>query len=1040
MSKRPKNRHIVNDSRHTMKRKANDPHVDLSSTDRVVQQGTAGHGRVEGREQVSQWLLRSIIQAQALFIDEVTPKAVFGVMLEGLLNCTGSEYGLIGEVLWSEERAPLLKTHASTNAVLNKDLRARMAKQTPTLNFGHCQMLVGQVMTTNQPVIVNNPDTDPCASDLPLDRPPLYSFMGLPIHRNEQLIGVVGIANCSGGYDKTLIAYLEPFLSTCAQLLEGYCNRRLRVDAETTLRRSDERWNLAMQGTLDGIWEWDLTSNQTYFSPRWKEMLGYHEHEISENYREWESRLHSEDRERACSALSDYLEGRNARYDVEFRLRKKSGEYCWIQSYGKALWDAQGKPYRMAGSHTDITERKRVDEALCESRERFELAARVTNDGIWDWNILTGEQYWSDRHFELFGLEPRAFTPTYKTWISLVHQDDVNRVDQATRHHLHTHEPYDIEVQVRMKDGRYRWFRDRGQAVWDSTGRPMRMVGSISDVTEHRTAEQAHRDAHAELEHRVIKRTAQLMAANESLEREIAERKRMESRLRTTQYAFDQAADQIFVIGPNGYFLDVNESACRRLGYSKDELLTMSVMDIDPDFPPDMWESFWSDFLRTKRIRLERRHRGKDGDVYPVEVVANYLWHDGHEFDYAVVRDITERKRAEEALRESELRYKLLTEATFDGIAIHDRGSLLEVNAGLERMFGYEPGELIGRSILDLVAEESRDSVALNMRSGVRGPYEAIGCRKDGTTFPGEVVVRPYRYRGKDVRLVAGRDITERKHLEVERARSTEELKCQVAQRTAEIATLEARRTQTEKLAAMGRLAAGVAHEINNPIAGIKNAFTLVKQMVDRSHPHYEFVGMIDREISRVASIVQHMYQLYRPESGKSEVVEIQTMIQDIESLFAKQLQQRRLTLAVNADPHLDRLCVPRGDLLQVLLNLLSNAIDYSHEGGALELSIHLERDVVRMAVSDQGLGIAPECLPHIFDPFFTTKTESEQKGMGLGLSISQSLVLSMGGMLEVDTQLNHGSTFSILLPRHTVLTCAQDRVGINKEVMSHDD
>ena len=190
----------------------------------------------------------------------------------------------------------------------------------------------------------------------------------------------------------------------------------------------------------------------------------------------------------------------------------------------------------------------------------------------------------------------------------------------------------------------------------------------------------------------------------------------------------------------------------------------------------------------------------------------------------------------------------------------------------------------------------------------------------------------PIAIGGKKSDLVAGRDITERKHLEAERVRHTEELEHQMAERTAEIAKLESQRAQAEKLAAMGRLAAGVAHEINNPIAGIKNAFTLVKQAVDPAHPHAEFVGMIDREIARVASIVQNMYQLYRPESGKGEAVKLQTMMNDIEALFAKRLQQRRLMLTIDVDPGIDRLRVPRGDLLQVLLNLLNNAIDCSSE------------------------------------------------------------------------------------------------------------
>ncbi len=569
----------------------------------------------------------------------------------------------------------------------------------------------------------------------------------------------------------------------------------------------------------------------------------------------------------------------------------------------------------------DISERKRSDQALRESRERFELAVRATNDGIWDWNILTGAQYWSDRHYELFELEVGVLTPTYDTRIALVYPDDADRVHQATRHHFETHEPYDIEVRMRMKDGRYRWFHDRGQAVLDAFGRPVRMVGSISDVTERRIAEEKLRTAHAELEQRVADRTAQLALANQSLQ-----------------------------------------------------------------------------------------------------------------------RDIAERKRAEEALRASELRYKLLTDATFDGIAIHDQGVLLEVNPGLERMFGYEPGELVGRSIFDLVADESRDLVLSNMRNDVIGPYEATGRHKDGTTFPGEeVVVRPYQYHGKEVRLVAGRDITERKSLEAERLRHTEELERQVAARTAEIAKLELHRGQAEKLAAVGQLAAGVAHEINNPIAGIKNAFLLVKEAIDPGHPHYEFVGMIDREIARVGVIVQNMYQLYRKEAREAEAVDLQVMVRDLEGVFAKRMSQRGVTFVADVQPSVIKLHVPRSDLLQVLMNLLHNAIDSVSYGGTIRLMVAEETGHIKIAVSDDGAGISPDVLPHIFDPFFTTKSDADQKGMGLGLSVSQSLVMAMGGTIEVETQRDQGSIFSIILPRRVADGGSNGQIDTIKEVLLHD-
>ncbi|MGB4066832.1 MAG: HAMP domain-containing sensor histidine kinase [Nitrospira sp.] len=285
---------------------------------------------------------------------------------------------------------------------------------------------------------------------------------------------------------------------------------------------------------------------------------------------------------------------------------------------------------------------------------------------------------------------------------------------------------------------------------------------------------------------------------------------------------------------------------------------------------------------------------------------------------------------------------------------------------------------------------------------------------------------------------MAGRDITERKHLEAERLRHTEELERQVVERTAQIAKLESQRAQSERLAALGRLAAGVAHEINNPIAGIKNAFTLVKQAIDPAHAQYEFVDLIDREIARVSSIVQNMYQLYRRESGKAETVDLRAMIGDIKALFAKQLQQRQLRLVVEAAPGVHRLDVPRSDLLQVLLNLLNNAIDCSREGTTITLNILEKAEVIQIALADQGAGISPEVLPHIFDPFFTTKTEGVQKGMGLGLSVSQSLVAAMGGRIDVHTELGQGSTFSILLPRQTGVADARGQTRTTKEVMTH--
>jgi PAS domain S-box-containing protein len=152
--------------------------------------------------------------------------------------------------------------------------------------------------------------------------------------------------------------------------------------AEEELQKSRERYELVVLGSQDGLWDLDLGSGEIYFSPRYKSMLGYEDHEMPSHLDEWVERIHPEDRERALGALRSYCDGQAPIYEAEFRLRHKDGSYRWVLSRGAALRDAEGRPYRVAGSHEDITARKRAEERLRESEERYRAVIGAIRDGI----------------------------------------------------------------------------------------------------------------------------------------------------------------------------------------------------------------------------------------------------------------------------------------------------------------------------------------------------------------------------------------------------------------------------------------------------------------------------------------------------------------------------------------------------------------------------------------------------------------------------------------------------------------------------------
>jgi len=378
-------------------------------------------------------------------------------------------------------------------------------------------------------------------------------------------------------------------------------------------------------------------------------------------------------------------------------------------------------------------------------------------------------------------------------------------------------------------------------------------------------------------------------------------------------------------------------------------------------------------------------------------------------------------------------------------IVVNPDTSIQMVNQATLALLAYEEKELIGKPIRIIFDEEEefkRSGIEDLIQKGSIRNIEKTFVRKDGRKIPilfSGSVMRDNEGQIQGIVCVA-RDLTERNrvkdelqkyraHLEeLVEARTSEleminaQLQQEITERRRaeeELRALERRQMEAEKIIALGQVAAGVAHEINNPLASLTNCFHIVKGALPQRHGIEQFVRFIDRDLERIAAIVRAMYNLYQPPHAVDSPISINEVLSDVlaamegaMSASAVELQDERYAgdLEVN---------LPAGQMAQIFTNIFNNALDAMPEGGQLRVKTGKPDERVVVEITDTGEGIPPDVLPHIFEPFFTTKSTADGKEtrMGLGLSITQSLVNSLGGHLKVKTELGAGTCFLVSLP-----------------------
>jgi two-component system cell cycle sensor histidine kinase/response regulator CckA len=448
----------------------------------------------------------------------------------------------------------------------------------------------------------------------------------------------------------------------------------------------------------------------------------------------------------------------------------------------------------------------------------------------------------------------------------------------------------------------------------------------------------------------------------------------------------------------------VNRAFSRIFGYSDEESLTLSIprlLDVDSAAVARLHETL----IRDGELKPSlRRYRRKDGVSIELETRVEMIEVEGRKLFCAVMRDQRELLEARRIAREHEERYRTLSEASFEGIAITEGGRVVDCNQQLLHLLGATREQLVGSFAIDFVAPEWRERLFERIKVSAGEPFRHVARRVDGSTFACESQAKTLRVGDRDLRITALRDISAQKKLEDELQKS-------------------------QRIESLGRLAGGVAHDFNNLLTVILSSTNI---LLDTSRPEEEAADilLIQDAAERAADLTQQLLAFARRRITEPKVIDLNALIENLDKML-RRLVGEQISLATICAPDLGATRMDPGQVEQIVVNLVLNARDSMPEGGALTIetsnatldevyvSTHPEvtpGNYVMIAVSDTGWGMDEATLARIFEPFFTTK--GPHHGSGLGLATCYGLVKQNRGSIWVYSEKGRGTTFKVYLPR----------------------
>jgi two-component system cell cycle sensor histidine kinase/response regulator CckA len=743
--------------------------------------------------------------------------------------------------------------------------------------------------------------------------------------------------------------------------------------AEEALRQSERRFHALFDSTPLGVVVVDIDRRIVDCNAAFQKMLGYSLKEL--RAMSIPEISHPDDDLATRAYYRRMMAGERDSFTMEKRHIRKDGTVFWTNLTGAVLRDEEGKPQLVFGIVEDITERKKTEQALRLGARRLNEAQKIAHVGNWEWDISTNQVFWSDELYRIYGYRPHEMSPDYGLIVESMHpdsrQDFLHAIDAA----LTEDRPFEMDYAFFRKDGSTAVLHTIGRVTRDPGGKPVRMAGIVQDITEQKRALDALRDS--------------------------------EKKFRSI---FDNAKDGILIASvATRKFIAANKTICDMLGYTVEELLGLGVEDIHP--PEEIArarEDFALQMRGVKGIAENLKVIRKDGGIFYADISATPISFGGEQYAMGIFRDITERKKMEEALRSSRDFIERILDTVDEAFIVIDRDyRIVMANSAYGSQVRMPAQEIIGKHCYEISHQREMPCYEAGEECAVRHCFET-----------GEPHSCVHKHTDKDGSVL----YVETKAFPLRDAAGSVTSAIEVINNITDRHLLEEQILRTQKLEAVGLLAGGIAHDFNNLLQGVFGSISMAKMFSDEGGKAYAMLEGAEAALYQATHLTKQLLTFSRGGEPVKKVIALASVI-DHAVRFA--LSGSNVNYLSSIDERLWTVEADEGQINQVVHNIVLNACEAMPVGGTLRVAMHnteigekntlpLDRgNYVRIDITDSGPGIPDHYLARIFDPYFTTK----QKGSGLGLATSYSIVKRHGGLITVSSQLGTGSTFSLYLP-----------------------